>query len=129
MTLASALLNVQDGYTKALHVAGSLAFGAVALIVVALIVVTVTFRWAVGPGGPRLRHPRRGTSALLLGAIAIVLLVASSQHRISSLTIVSHSGTRTMTPARRPSGPPAHGARTTRGLRTTPSLGTIPSRW
>ena len=106
MTLASTLLNVHDGYTQALHIAGSLAFGAVALIAVALIVVVATFRWAIGPGAARLRHPRRGTPALLLGAIAVVLLVASSEHRLASLTIVSHGGTRTMAPIRRPSRSP-----------------------
>ena len=66
-------------------------------------------RWCAVAAGHREAHrPRRGTSALLLCAIATILLVlvSSSRRRIDSLTIVSHAGkARTMVPV----APAQHG--------------------
>ena len=114
MTLVLGLLHPRHDYSRVLHDAGSLTLGVVALIVVALSVVLFTYRHAGRARGRprRLPHPRRGTSAVLLGAIAAVLLVltSASQHRIGSLTIVSRaSAVRTMTPVRAvPRRPVAH---------------------
>lgn len=109
MTVVPTFIDVHAGYAKALHAAGSLAFGVVTLVAVALLVVGATYWCAVATGRREIHRPRRGTSALLLCAIATILLVlvASSQHRIDSLTIVSHAGkARTMTPVHRsPSSP------------------------
>jgi hypothetical protein len=102
MTLILGLVNPQHDYSHVLQVAGSLSLGVSALIAVALLVVGVTYRRASrARGRPRRLHPRRGTSAVLLGAIATVLLMltSASQHRIASLTIVrGASAQRTMTP-------------------------------
>ena len=103
MTLVLGLLHPRQDYSRVLHDAGAFTIGVVALIAVALSVVLLTYRHAGRARGRprRLPHPRRGTSALLLGAIAAVLLVltSASQHRIGSLTIVSRaSAVRTMTP-------------------------------
>jgi hypothetical protein len=102
MTLVLGLLNSQHDYSRVLHDAGSLTAGVIALVVVALLVVGLTYRRAGRTRGRprRLARPRRGTSAVLLGAIAGVLFVltSASQHRIASLTIVSGgSAGRTMT--------------------------------
>jgi hypothetical protein len=111
MTLVLGLLHPRLDYSRVLHDAGSLTIAVVALIAVALSVVLLTYRHGRAGGHPRrLPHPRRGTSAVLLGAIAAVLFVltSASQHRIGSLTIVSRAAAvRTMTPsAHRPSARP-----------------------
>ncbi len=105
-----ALLNLNDGGGGTVHDAAPLALGVVALIVVALLAVALTLRLAARR--PRVGRPRRGTTALLLAAIATVLLMLTSvsQRRIASLTIVSHAaGSRSMQ-ARRGTAP-AHRTR------------------
>jgi hypothetical protein len=103
MTVLLSLLGAQNDYSRALRDATPLIVGVVALIAVALFVVGATYRrmTRAHTAQPGLGQPRRGTSALLLGAIAAVLLVlvSASQHRIASLTIVRRaSAARTMTP-------------------------------
>jgi hypothetical protein len=96
MTLILGVASPQHEYSRVLHVADSLTLGVSALIAVALLVVGVTYRRASrARGRPRRLHPRRGTSAVLLGAIAAVLLMltSASQHRIASLTIVRRAAT------------------------------------
>jgi hypothetical protein len=98
MTLVLGLLNPRHDYSRILHDAGSLTLGVAVLIVAALSVVLFTYRHAGRARGRprRLPHPRRGTSAVLLGVIAAVLLMltSASQHRIGSLTIVSRGSAR-----------------------------------
>jgi hypothetical protein len=89
-----ALFDLHHDYSRGLADAGPLTFGVVSLIAVALFVVLLTYlraRRTTRDGHPRPQPPRRGTSAVLLGAIAAVLLflTSASQHRIASLTIVS----------------------------------------
>lgn len=102
MMLARAALQLSNPPTEAVHGTGPITIGAVGLIVVALGVVAITYRRAmrVRSGRPGPRHPRRGTSALLLGAIAAVILglSASARQPLDSLTIVSRDSARdTMT--------------------------------
>ena len=101
MMLARGALQLQTPPTQVVHGTGPITIGAVGLIVVAVGVVAITYRHAVRVrSGLGPRHPRRGTSALLLGAIAAVVLGLSSsaQQPLASLTIVSgDSAQRTMT--------------------------------
>jgi hypothetical protein len=111
MSLVLGLLNPQHDYSRVLHDAGSLTVAVSALIAAALAVVGLTYRREGRPRGSRRRlaGPRRGTSAVLLGAIAAVMfvLISASQHRIASLTIVSRAASaRTMTPVRAAPRPP-----------------------
>lgn len=115
MMLARGALQLQSPPTQVGHGTGPITIGAVGLILVAVGVVAITYRHAVRVrSGPGPRPPRRGTSALMLGAIAAVVLGLSSsaQQPLASLTIVSgNAARRTMTVvsprrARHPRGGP-----------------------
>jgi len=94
MTLAPGLVNLHDGTAPATHAAASLAVGVIALLTVATVIVAATYRLRRRAAQATSHLPPRGTSALLLGVIGAVLLVlvATSEQRIPSLTIVSHAG-------------------------------------
>lgn len=102
MTFVLGALNLSHPASPAAPAAGSITAGAVVLVLVALLAVAATYRRAIRrrPGQPTSRHPRRGTSALVLCAISAVLFALTSvaQRPLASLTIVSrHSAQRTMT--------------------------------
>lgn len=95
MFLGPGLINFHDDAAPASHAASALTAGAVVLIIVAIVAVAATWRHRTGVGSAGTHPPRRGTSAILLGAICAVLLVlvSSSERQIPSLTIVSHAST------------------------------------
>lgn len=92
--LPFALITPHDDTAPATHAMGPLAVGVTALFAVAVVIVAATYRRRARIAQPAGHLPRRGTSALLLGAICAVLLVlvSTSTQRIPSLTIVSHAG-------------------------------------
>lgn len=105
MTFVLGALHLSD--TTGSRDSGPITLGALALILVAIGVVGITYRRAMRArlGLPGRRHPRRGTSALLLAAIASVVLglASTAQRPLASLTIVSREANRpTLTMTRVP---------------------------
>jgi hypothetical protein len=94
MMLLFALINLHDDTAPATHAMGPLTAGVIALFAIAAVIVVATYRRRARGGRSGGYLPRRGTSAVLLGAICavVLVLVSTSAQPIPSLTIVSHAG-------------------------------------